>query len=1006
MISKWHSDWQKRFLVTEKMYICDNGNRRADAVVNDLYVIEFQHSFIKKTEVDAREYDYKSVGKTVVWVVDGDGEDFVCMNDDRVFVDFKNVWKYDSFMNCEQLFIHIHDAVYAMHPQKVKSQMTELIDKTPIDDFVTGISEGTFLQATKNANQLVRTRVYIKQQGAGNGKTYGVVQLITDPVFAHIHTFVYLTKQHSAKFVIKQEIEDQRKRDLLHVTNISEPTLVNNKYIITFQHDEVTKKIIIGTFDSFVYALGDKNIKGLDLFQNMVMSILDHELRCNKNGTVDYAGGGIRLNKQLLLIGDEMQDLEINYAKTLLKISREKYVDVYAVGDKLQSISFQNNALTYLMDYEFPEPFEMIRFPYTNVNRRILGESRGSMIPFINRIVPFETFGLPPIEQDYTEQTNESVVVITGKNIYKDDHDEEKITQEVNTLMDYYEFEVNNNGRKPSDFLIVTSFVQRNPLVEAFHTAIRKFWENRQDIHRYTQWSVFHKSEDGRSIDLEESSTATRIVSIHSSKGDGRPVVFVMNMCEAVLKKYSDVARNLVYESLLHVALTRAKEKMYIWFPENGCDISRRFHEAGGVSQLSLPNKLLKFDLDTILENNENVYNEFKSVLEMHEPDIKTGPSEIIDVKHHVIRGLVHYTMTYLCVYETFKATTNKNHQHIYMILKELREFTIKPCDSTEYHKKISKICIDKIIPILNYKSYGGDYKKYHVRVMQSINKIQKSELKSDNLDPIDMVVLGHLIQLYMHKEYTPFPITDLYDIVHVLMTSDPTGKQAYVEDHYRKLAGIRVRVRQIHEKYPDMKFAISNYVEYKGGSKDVEIGYRFSMIGRNKDTALLFKIQPQLNKINMPQTLLNAVFYTHLARNSNKDLSTHTFDFENKQIRVCVLAFDHDPVYLDFPNLELTNTILQREIRRIMLDERRYHEQVYERLLDVKDPMHELSEIIKNTKKPNYITRYITGLDERIQDVESPGEFLSELLSDKQSFLHQLDKRLDKALGNFFKPN
>jgi len=479
-----------------------------------------------------------------------------------------------------------------------------------------------------------------------------------------------------------------------------------------------------------------------------------------------------------------------------------------------------------------------------------------------------------------------------------------------------------------------------------------------------------------------------------------------MNMCEAVLKKYSDVARNLVYESLLHVALTRAKEKMYIWFPENGCDISRRFHEAGGVSQLSLPNKLLKFDLDTILENNENVYNEFKSVLEMHEPDIKTGPSEIIDVKHHVIRGLVHYTMTYLCVYETFKATTNKNHQHIYMILKELREFTIKPCDSTEYHKKISKICIDKIIPILNYKSYGGDYKKYHVRVMQSINKIQKSELKSDNLDPIDMVVLGHLIQLYMHKEYTPFPITDLYDIVHVLMTSDPTGKQAYVEDHYRKLAGIRVRVRQIHEKYPDMKFAISNYVEYKGGSKDVEIGYRFSMIGRNKDTALLFKIQPQLNKINMPQTLLNAVFYTHLARNSNKDLSTHTFDFENKQIRVCVLAFDHDPVYLDFPNLELTNTILQREIRRIMLDERRYHEQVYERLLDVKDPMHELSEIIKNTKKLNYISRYITGLDERIQDVESPGEFLSELLSDKQSFLHQLDKRLDKALGNFFKPN
>jgi len=483
-----------------------------------------------------------------------------------------------------------------------------------------------------------------------------------------------------------------------------------------------------------------------------------------------------------------------------------------------------------------------------------------------------------------------------------------------------------------------------------------------------------------------------------------------MNMCEAVLNMYSDAPRNLVYESLLHVALTRAKEKMYIWFPENACDISRRFLEADGC-QLSVPK--FTFDLDTILENNENVYNEFKSVLEIHEPDIKTAPREIIDIKHHVIRGLVQYTMTYLCVYETFKVGTNKHQQHMYMILKNIREFTIKTCDSTEYHKKLKMIKDTQIIPILNYKSYGGDYEKYHMRVMQSIKKIQQSELKSDNLDPIDMLVLGHLIQLTLHREYTPFPITDLYDIVHVFMTSDPTGKQAYVEDHYRKIAGIRNQIHQIHEKYPDMKFAISNILVYKGGSDEFTIIHQFSMIGRNKDTALLFQIQPQLNKINMPQTLLNAAFYTHLARNSTKDRNKHNLDFENKQIRVCVLAFDHDPVYLDldFPNLEsnlqFTNTI-RREIRRIVLEERRLHEQVYELLLDVKDPLHDLSKIIKmlENPKPNYITRYITGLDERIQDIESPDEFLSELLSDKQSFLHQLDKRLDKALGIFFKPN
>ena len=51
-------------------------------------------------------------------------------------------------------------------------------------------------------------------------------------------------------------------------------------------------------------------------------------------------------------------------------------------------------------------------------------------------------------------------------------------------------------------------------------------------------------------------------MTIHSSKGDGRKVVFILNCTEKTLKLFSNNEINLVYESLFHVALTRAEYKI------------------------------------------------------------------------------------------------------------------------------------------------------------------------------------------------------------------------------------------------------------------------------------------------------------------------------------------------------------------------------------------------------------------------------------------------------------
>ena len=103
-------------------------------------------------------------------------------------------------------------------------------------DFINALkkSEDPFTITNEKIYQIT---IYVKQQGAGNGKTYGIIQLINDNeefktmyksekekinakevidicTTTNYNIFVYLTKQHSAKHIIKCEIEDQVKRGL------------------------------------------------------------------------------------------------------------------------------------------------------------------------------------------------------------------------------------------------------------------------------------------------------------------------------------------------------------------------------------------------------------------------------------------------------------------------------------------------------------------------------------------------------------------------------------------------------------------------------------------------------------------------------------------------------------------------------------------------------------------------------------------------------------------------
>ena len=96
---------------------------------------------------------------------------------------------------------------------------------------------------------------------------------------------------------------------------------------------------------------------------------------------------------------------------------------------------------------------------------------------------------------------------------------------------------------------------------------------------KYIKFIYLHRSEENKPINLKESENATRILSIHASKGNGCEVVFLFGLNERSLKRFSQNQINIIYESLLHVALTRQKIKLYIGYDNKEDEISKRFEK-------------------------------------------------------------------------------------------------------------------------------------------------------------------------------------------------------------------------------------------------------------------------------------------------------------------------------------------------------------------------------------------------------------------------------------------
>ncbi len=1010
-MSKWHLEFQNNFNKNEieiefiKKDDKQIKTRRADIYLKDSnYIIELQHSRIELQEVRNRKHDYNIHNKEILWIIDGNNKTDVINKNNRLYLEFKGFsnWRYDSFKDYKTIFIDINDNIYVIFPNLIKNNMIDVIKPYDKKEFINFLKTDIY---EINKDIPYQSNLYIKQQGAGNGKTFGIIQAIdNNDDFLLYKSFIIVSKQHSAKTIIYNEFKEQYNNGLLkNIKNIE--FIENNKqYIITFNKNDINCKIVICTIDSLFFQLGNFNNTYTNKFEGLIQSIITD---FNKDRVI-YNSLNFKLNKELCLIIDETQDLSNDYGNAIINIMKNSYIDCYIVGDKLQSISFENNAFLYLINNDFTDlHINKIKYEDTNICRRFTNKS---LINFINEKIPFNDYQLPSITpyKNYNKNTNnlcifkrEPIISLKEAN---------KINKAIDDILNFYMEEVNINNRNPEDFLIITPFTTKNWFCEALERSIQVFWLNKYKDNSYKQYVIFHKSETGTCIDLNESLDKTRIVSIHTSKGDGRKIVFIINLTTDGLLRFTSGQYNLVYYSLIHVALTRQKEKLYIRLENNNDDIYNLF--STDITNNNIIPKISKYiQLDTKKINNtlqtniilNSIYNNFSIVNENKD-------KKIIDLSHHNIR--------FACIYTHFIIYSMKydNKHQIKAIFNDIINTKIKICDNLkEYNqylwgnKNIQKEEIFdrekfknkqiqfKTIPIINLND------NYFNIILENIKNI-KNKLEKGNyfkLCPFERILLLYMKNICNKPFNLDISITEIYNIIdnfnnafnynleghnrclckNQLKNNEIDNKNndyKYLQNFYQEMINISKTYKKFFSNFSNLNILIDHNISINFNC-DLELIKRFSIILFNDEYVFNIYLKPNLIELNYYEILNESIIDTFLIKNckgKDNNLEDNKLIFNNKKIKTLVFSLNLDDYFeIEWSENDLNTEIIMNVIKDYLYNELKFKTNNLFSNYNYYKKTNNLNNLIKNFKEknkdlPDFIISFFDRIDEEKEEI------------------------------------
>lgn len=694
--------------------------------------------------------------------------------------------------------------------------------------------------------------IYFNQRGAGCGKTFESIQIMqNDDRFRYKEIYIYLTKMHSAKDVIYSELKDQEKKKLLCNLLIKEDNEKGKQYYISYDNIKYNKQVIviIGTIDSFAYSLVKKdnnNIFHLDFFKRIINFMKEGYFKFKNNNEIQYAGKVLELNKKTLIILDEAQDLGQDYLYAFDSLINETKIDLYIIGDKLQSISGEENLLTHIKNKNFTN--KIIESDGVN---KVMRFHNKNFIHFVNKVIPFNKYDLPHItgicDLDGCIHKDDEIpyqIFYLDKNIKELYLDIEYAYRESKKIIEYMEFEININKYLPKDFMFIFPILSDNAFAMYLRIEIQNFWINKFNDEEYQKnvllkdefWKnkinsiskndyfnyiYLHKSNEGQSINLKESENSSRILSIHSSKGNGCNVVFLLGIDDSSLLCFTHKKNNLVFDSLLHVAITRQKRKLYIGIiNEENSEIVQRFKPfniedsqnnhvninfSKSVTMKKIISSISDNDYVKLIKNNCIKQRDLDLIKEkLNNSD--EHKNTIIDYGHHMLRYAIYYlhfifrfsnfqlksaiekllkrkivicsndTPDAKIVYDSLYKNNNDNKNYLNIYYKLLDTMKYYKNNNDNEGDKNRKYQNNECFPILEFNKGNNDsskYKKYSNYLKKNcefvINKLKKINLYNNfNIDdfcPIELIILYLLISQQDKGINSDISILDIYDI-------------------------------------------------------------------------------------------------------------------------------------------------------------------------------------------------------------------------------------------------
>lgn len=996
-MSEWHKKWQSEFDETEIQI----GNRYADVLCGN-YVLEFQHSPISKELVDTRLKNYKDNGKSLLWIIDCNGKLDVDNFDKNYVIRFRyNKWIYESFTGCEYVLLNIGEKIFRINPNFVKGYCVLVGEhkdrKTFIEEIkLDKIVWGELFEYTG--------KIYQNQRGAGCGKTYESVRIVTKNIFRDKNYFIYLTKLSSAVNAIKTEILDLRKeidggtQFELKITDFKEIPVIDKKtkkIDIKKHHFECLRNgakatILIGTVDSFTMSLhsGKINNNSLDIFQDVVTSLGNGNI--NKNASFRQH----KLSVKTIILVDESQDLDKSYFDAFWKILNFTNSDVYLIGDRLQSILSSENVFTYLEKNRCL--FNNILYDKNSSINKVERFHNPIFKDFVNNVVNFDWYcGLPKITNICTrtetcghihKNNYDAVKIFQIPVIYSNDHEEDKIANCVDMIIKYMEKEIIENSYLPHDFMIIFPILSKNLLASRICERIQEFWDEKVNDKVYLKilktdeyWNnnakkgkkfVFlHKSEEGQPINLEESKNATQILTIHSAKGNGRKCVFVLGLNDYALKLFStsiskQSSPNIVYDSLVHVAMTRHKEKLYVGLQNDNGDIWTKFNNLKNIKKewkikmdgTIKPVNPDNFDLryDKIIEyyvKNSDSYE--KLCNEIIIPEKMLGKflfdenfRGLIGMEHHIIRQKsLEYNFLFNMYIDGSRGDEQFTKQMRNISKKEPRKFIhneyFKYLDTISKNSKSKQYNDTNFIPVLEYarvdKSSYGKYADILEKYIKNIQLKIKNE-KLAELCPIECVVYSFMCEIIDNHYYADISITDVYSTFYYYdeyvslkgidekhtkeykcectkcfskkSNSEMLSNQAYivgetVVNHYTSLNKVSTLYKKFLKKIQNylnepVKCFKTKKTFHLLRSSDFNISRKFNLIGLSDNYIVHVILRHSVNLLNINNILTNVVFDNYLLSCFKEEDSN--LEYKNKLVLACVISLDLDePIFVEF---------------------------------------------------------------------------------------------------------